>query len=111
MAIDARTLQRLRAQASRGELVLFTGAGFSAAAADRKGNQLPLPDELRHLLWEISFSEPFDPTSALGDLFQVALARNEKGLRELLATRLSVDPDRLPDFYRFYVDFPWQAWY
>jgi Mrp family chromosome partitioning ATPase len=91
--------------------VLFTGAGFSTLAKDRSGNHLPSSLELRELLWRLCFSEPFDGASTLGELYQVALSRQRGELEKLLATRLSVDPDRLPDFYRLYADFPWHLWY
>lgn len=111
MPIPPNTLQRLRAQASRGELVLFTGAGFSSAARDRSGNSLPSSRDLRQLLWRLCFSEPFDENSTLGELYQVALNRHRAELEKLLATRLAVDPDTLPEFYRLYADFPWHLWY
>jgi len=106
--IEANTLTRLKSQFSRGEVVLFTGAGFSLDAKDRKGRPIPSTEDLKRTLWEICFpSEDYDASSSLGDLYELTLRRKPSALKELIATRLSVDPETLPDFYRLYFDYPW----
>ncbi len=42
MQINEVDLARLKSQISRGEVILFTGAGFSAGAKDRWGRGLPV---------------------------------------------------------------------
>ena len=110
--IDEHTLARLRSQVSRAEIVLFTGAGFSLSAKNRDGQSVPSVGELKQALWQICFpTEPFDETATLGDLYGVALRRHSSALRNLLESRLRVDPDTLPAIYRPYVELPWFRWY
>src|SRR5262249_40667900 len=106
------TIARLRAQMSRGELVLFTGAGFSSGARDRDSRTLPTTEELKRELWQICFpASPVDSAATLGELYAVALARQQVRLSEFLQKRLTVDPDSLPEFYRLYFTYPWLRFY
>lgn len=108
MPIDEQSLTRLKSQLSRAEVLLFTGAGFSLAAKDRRGKSIPGTEELRRALWVICFPrEDYDASSSLGDLYELALRRSPSALRDLIEQRFSVDPETLPDFYRLYFDFPW----
>ena len=110
--IDKHTLTRLRSQISRGEILLFTGAGFSLDASDTTGRSLPSSTDLKKALWEICFPDAeFDGATSLGDLYDAARRRRRAALQELLETRLRVDPGSLPDFYRLYLEFPWHRWY
>jgi hypothetical protein len=112
MPIDDADLTRLKSQMSAGQLVLFTGAGFSAAARDRRGRNLPTGAELRRELFPLCFpSEAFDEAATLGELYEIARKRNPSGLRDLLLDRLTVDPGSLPDVYRLYFDLPWWSCY
>jgi hypothetical protein len=71
--MDKFLLQRLASQLSRGELILFTGAGFSLAAYSRTGAPLPSVAKLREILWDLAFTnEPIDEASRLGDIYDVA---------------------------------------
>ena len=93
---------------SRGQLVLFTGAGFSGGARARSGDSMPMSTELRDLLLGIAYpGEPVDSAATLGDAFAVALRADRRAVETLLATRLSVDPASLPDYYRLYFSMPW----
>lgn len=47
MHIDDSDLARLRSQATRGELILFTGAGFSVGAKNHSGQPVPSSSELK----------------------------------------------------------------
>ena len=75
MSADLNTLlSRLRSQTESAGLVLFTGAGFSAGAKDRRGRPIPSVRKLKEELWELSFrDQPFDDGASLGDLYEVAL--------------------------------------
>ena len=93
---------------SRGQLVLFTGAGFSSGAKDRNGRDVPGSTELRDLLLEIAFpGERPDPETSLGEAYSVALKRNRNSVRGLLETRLSLSPDTLPELFHLYFNLPW----
>jgi hypothetical protein len=108
MEIEAHDLARLRSQASRGELILFTGAGFSAGAKDHAGRGIPLGSELKRELWHLCYAgETYDDSSSLGDLYGAALRLKKTELANLLQSRLSVDPDTLSEYYLALFNFPW----
>lgn len=66
-------MQRLSNQISRGEVILFTGAGFSLSAKSNSGEAIPGVGKLRELLWSIGFAgESLDEASKLGDIYEVA---------------------------------------
>lgn len=99
---------RLKSFAARGELILFTGAGFSLAGRTREGASLPTVAALRSRLWGLCFpSEPLDEQASLGELYDIALRRKSKDLPRELERSLSVDPATLPPFYERYFAFPW----
>jgi hypothetical protein len=112
MHIDDSDLARLRSQATRGELILFTGAGFSLGAKNHSGQPIPSSSELKRLLWQLCYrDEPFDEWSSLGDLYAAALRRSKSELNSLLQSRLTVHPESLPDYYQRYFNFPWFRYY
>lgn len=95
-----------------GELILFTGAGFSAEAEAICGQTVPVGSELRKALWSFAYpGEPFDDASALGDLYQVAVRQGQNRLGEDLKSRLTIDPSKLPEFYRQWFSIPWRTIY
>src|SRR5437899_2594195 len=108
MNIDPYDLLRLRSQASRGELILFTGAGFSLDAKDCSGRPIPSSRQLKLEIWDLCYpNEVFDESSSLGDLYGAALGRRKRDLEHLLQARLTVDPGSLPDYYQVFFNFPW----
>jgi hypothetical protein len=112
MQIDPSDLARIRSQASRGELILFTGAGFSVGAKNSGGQPIPSSGELKRLIWELCYpGEPLDEASSLADLYGAALKRNKAELAALLQARLTVDPDSLPEYYQRFFNFPWLRCY
>jgi hypothetical protein len=107
MAMDTSALARIIAS---GEAMLFTGAGFSSDARDRRGE--PLPDGRRMIaeLWPLCFDgEPDD--SSLADLYDVALGCARPALREYLATRLRIGDHELPDHLGAWFAAPWRRIY
>src|SRR5665213_539199 len=91
--ISANDLAYLKRQLSIGEVILFTGAGFSSGCVGRNGRNLPLGSELRKLIWPHAFpGDDFADTESLADIFQVALKKNPGALRATLDAALSVDP-------------------
>lgn len=106
--LDQHQLARLRSQMSRGEIVLFTGAGFSLGARDRHGRPLPTTNQLKEELHDLCYpGVPVDTSATVGDLFDVAARRQLRKLTALLEQRLSVDPGSLPDFYGVIFSQPW----
>ena len=88
--------------------MLFTGAGFSTDAKDRRGRSLPTTRHLKEELWTLCFpDQPLDPSATLGELFDVAKRRRREALVDYLESRLTVDPDSLPAYYQRYWTLPW----
>lgn len=97
---------------ARGEVILFTGAGFSLAAKSDDGEPLPGVWRLRELLWPLAFpGKMLDDASRLGDIYEVA--RNAAGTRvgNLLKDTLHVSSRDLPDSYRLWYSMPWYRAY
>lgn len=110
--MDDNLRHLLERQLSRGELILFTGAGFSAEAGSRGGGKLPVGRELRQTLWPFAFPDlDFDAEASLGDIYEVARRRAQNRVGEQLSHSLSVDPAAVPDFYRLWFAAPWRAMY
>lgn len=111
-ALQENAMARLKSQMSRGELVLFTGAGFSAGARNRLGANLPTGGQLRRLLWPICFPDKdFEEQSQLGELYAIALRRSRKKLEELLKLHLGVDALSVPNWLSRYFTLPWKKIY
>jgi len=110
--MDADLKRRLAGQLSRGELILFTGAGFSLGALNAEGQAIPGAPELRDALWRLAFpSEPLDDATQLGEVFQCAVHAARNATRDLLRARLTADPARLPAAYRAWFSMPWHRVY
>ena len=107
-SLDQHQLARMRSQMSRGEIILFTGAGFSCSAQDRAGRSLPTARQLKDELHELCYpGDPIDTAATLGDLYDVGLRRHRRKLEAFLEQRLSVDTATLPEFYRVILAQPW----
>jgi hypothetical protein len=108
MELEAHDLARLRSQASRGELILFTGAGFSIGAKDHSGRPVPSVNELKRELWQLCYpDETYDESSSIGDLYGAAMHQKKSDLTNLLQSRLTVCPASLPEYYLSLFNFPW----
>jgi len=106
--IDEALRARLRQQLSRGDLILFTGAGFSRGALTPRGRALPSGGELKQALWEVAApGAPPDPESSLGDVFDVAVRRAGNATRAVMEDRLTVDASTLPEYYATWFSMPW----
>ena len=110
--IDKNWFLHLQSQFERARPILFTGAGFSAAARNVSGEPIPLVSTLRAQLWEICFpGTPAEEGSSLQDLYEHALRRNRARLADLLTRSLTVLPDSLPEWYGRALSLPWQRCY
>ena len=108
MELEANDFARLRSQVSRGELILFTGAGFSIGAKDHSGRPIPSVSELKKELWQLLYpDEPYDAYSSVGDLYGAAMRQKKADLTNLLQSRLTVRPEDLPEYYLPLFNFPW----
>ena len=105
-------LPHLQTQFERGRPILFTGAGFSCAARNVLGENLPVGKGLKEKLWPICFPDiAFDPDTSLQDLYQYAAKRHRAPLSELLTKTFSVTESGLPVWYRSYFALPWARVY
>lgn len=113
MAIDPGLASRLKRQLSRGELVLFTGAGFSYAATSVSGRPVPSAQALKEELWRLAFpaTHTVDPRSQLGDVFELASARARNKTRDLLLSLLSIDAASTPARFQTWFSLPWYRHY
>lgn len=97
---------------ARGDVVLFTGAGFSADAVNIAGAPMPSVGRLRELLWELCFpGTPYEEGSSLQDLYEDALRLHVRQLTEFLQRELSVDSVSLPSWYEVAFTQPWYRVY
>ena len=109
---DDHIKNRLFSQMSRGEPVLFLGAGFSLGTVDQAGSALPSSKELTRELWSLAFSEDeYDPNTTLGDVFHCASMVGKNKLEKFISKRFSVNADVLPDYYRVWFSMPWHTCY
>jgi SIR2-like domain len=105
-------VERLNAQMARGEVVLFTGAGFSAGATNAKGEPVPQGTELKRAIWDlIEPGEEPGEGSTLADTYAAALAQGKSRLTELLRKRLQVAPDSLTGTHELWLSLPWRRAY
>ena len=110
--METQLRERLAAQMSRGDLILFTGAGFSLSATSRSGQRIPSVKGLRELLWPIAFpGAQIDNESSLGEIFQCALSTAGGRVRQTMQTALDVAPSTLPECYRTWFSIPWKRIY
>jgi tetratricopeptide (TPR) repeat protein len=99
-------------QLARGEMILFTGAGFSLDATAADGDPIPSVKTLKKMLWPIAFpGETFEEESELGDIFACALQASRKRTAELLKSVLTVDANSVPISYATWMGMPWRRIY
>lgn len=97
---------------ARGEVVLFTGAGFSAGATNDEGESIPQGSELKRAIWDlVEPGEEPGEGSTLADTYAVALAQNRGRLNALLEKRLTVAPDSLTETHKTWLSLPWRRAY
>jgi len=110
--MDGGLRARFAGQLRRGDVVLFTGAGFSRAAIAASGVPVPSVAQLRSLLWPIAFpNQPVDDASTLGDLYDCAVKAARNRTRQELTAAFTVQPDGVPDVYRTWFSMPWFRMY
>lgn len=102
---------RLRPHVEAGDLVLFTGAGFTGDALSTGGDPIPTSASLLAQLWRIAFPDETPDDSRLEDVYECAVAADEEATGELLRSRLLVDDESLPDTYRTWLSVPWARMY
>jgi hypothetical protein len=110
--MDKGQLQYLARHTRQGNLILFTGAGFSLSAFSLAGQQLPTVSRLKRDLWTIAFpSDEYDEASTLQDIYDVAMKRGGNATKALLKAHLTVDVNRAPPVYKAWFSMPWYRHY
>lgn len=104
--------QRLSDQMARGEVILFTGAGFSFGASDHDGNAIPQVTQLKKEIWELIWpGEDGVDESSLADTYAAALSEAGNRLSQLMRKRLTVQPESIIDSHRLWLSMPWRRAY
>ena len=104
--------RRLGDQMARGEVILFTGAGFSQGATDRDGAAIPQVRQLTQEIWDLLWpGEPGVDQSSLADTYAAALSEAGNRLRQLMARRLTVLPDSVTPAHVTWLSMPWRRAY
>ena len=111
--MDADTIvERLREQVARGEMVLFTGAGFSFGATNVAGEPIPQVSELKGEIWRLLWpDDPVAPEATLADTYGAAMTQAQNRLRALMLRRLRVAPASVTDAHRTWLSIPWRRAY
>jgi len=92
--------------------VLFTGAGFSYGAKNFKGENLPLGDELIGDIWKLLYPrEDREQNIELQEIYQLAVARKNNLLKNMMTNKLTINPDSLLAYQVGFFKFPWKKVY
>ena len=110
--LPSGTVAYLRRRFEEGDVVLFTGAGFSRDASSQAGGRVPSVDDLRRMLSELVYpGSAVDPADSLADLFGVARTRAYNRVREILERYFVVDRSNLPAMYADILGAAWHRVY
>lgn len=113
MAVDPSAVARLRKQIAQGQVVLFTGAGFSYDAISVSGARVPQVGQLKQDFARLAF--PSNPEvgdgSSIADLFDVAVAKAQGSVRDIFQTKLRVSAKDSPARFRDWFALPWRRHY
>ncbi len=92
--------------------VLFTGAGFSYGAKNFDSENLPTGYDLTGEIWKLLYPDADrEDNIELQDIYQLAVAKKNHGLKNLLTKKLTINPDSLLDYQMEYFKFPWKKVY
>ena len=109
--MEPNDLAYLAGQIAQGNVILFTGAGFSLCAQAEDGHSIPSAGQLLQELWPLVYGDTDYDGSTLADVYGAAERQHGNATRELLARRLKVSRENLPDEYRIWLSFPWYRIY
>lgn len=105
-------VQHLKGQFEQGRPILFTGAGFSLSATNILNEPIASYTVIKERIWDLCFpGEKFDPATGLQDLYEHALQRHRKDLKDLLSRSFTVNPRSIPEWYLLFAELPWKRMY
>ena len=106
--IQTTYIPHIRQQVANGAMVLFTGAGFSLGARNINDQTIPSVGLLMQELWDIRWpGEEFEEGTQLQDLYETVLANHRNDVVQLFERNFTASLERLPDWYRGLLSFPW----
>ncbi|EMJ57171.1 SIR2-like domain protein [Leptospira interrogans serovar Valbuzzi str. Duyster] len=111
--IDEKAILRQIEARLESKIILFTGAGFTLKCKDSQGKSLPLGLDLARELWTLIegvVRTPYDG-SGLKETFNIVQKKKPRELEYFLNKRFQIDPNTVPEFYRRYIEFPWDKIY
>lgn len=111
VGMEPNDLAYLAGQIAQGNVILFTGAGFSLGAQAEDGQSIPSAGQLLQELWPLVYGETEYDGSTLADVYGAAERQHRNATRELLSRRLKVSRENLPQEYRIWLSFPWYRIY
>ena len=96
---------------SEAQAILFTGAGFSHPCENFAGDTILTGYQLRAPLWKLVFDGLDLGDSTLADIYANAEMMQPQKTTDLLTRLLSVDPQRIPEYYEALFSAPWKSYY
>lgn len=109
--IEKQFEDHIKNQLELGNIILFTGAGFSLSAKNKLNINLPTGNQLAESLWkQIKPDKAFD-NGTLEDVFSAAMLANKGKTAKHLREMLNVDSASLPTWYATYLKQPWHKIY
>lgn len=109
--LQSNELAYMRGQLARGQLILFTGAGFALGTCDVQGRPLPTGAAFAKELWELCYPDEAYDQSSLQDVFEYAHRMHRRRLDDLLRMRFTIDPKSIPESYEWWFAMPWAKIY
>ncbi len=109
-AEESRIKSYLGRKLSEGNLILFTGAGFSSGAKDRQGKTLPTSHELAKEIAQ-RIEMPYSREDSLKEVYQVAMRKKKNKVSLYLKERFAVNPETLKEEYKVIINQPWKKVY
>lgn len=104
-------IPHLRDRVKKGEIILFTGAGFSAGLPTSIGGHVPTTSELCQIFWRTAYRGEAYDGSTLPDLFETLQRQQKRELQRVLNEQFTANSQGIPDWYNLYVQIPWHKVY
>ena len=101
-------IPHIKSQIQAGNVILFTGAGFSLGSKNINDEISPLANDIKLLYWNLLYGESeLDESCTLTDIYDVCLKKNRKELTNLTRDKLTIQSNSLENWYRTYFEIPW----
>lgn len=106
--LNSYYIPHIKSQIQAGNIILFTGAGFSQGSKNIHDETPPLAKDIKLLYWNLLYSDSeLDESCTLTDIYDVCLKKNRKALINLTRDKLTIQSNSLENWYRLYFEIPW----